>query len=66
MDKILFENVLKLSDLHPAMQRRLTDRRQRRKATSNKQPQRSLEQRLWGERVAEIGFEVGLVRVVLP
>lgn len=60
MDKILFENVLKLSDLHPDVQQRIKARRARRCGGVQRHVQ-AMERRLRAERIAEISLEVGLV-----
>ena len=70
MDKILFENVLRLTDLHPAMQRRVAERRARRGVRGQVAPihsgNRHMERQLRAERMAEISLEAGLVAVALP
>ena len=70
MDKILFENVLRLKDLHPSMRRRIEDRRSRRLVRGQAIPihpyHRRMESQMRAERIAEISLEIGLVAVVLP
>lgn len=70
MENILFENVMRLTDLHPAMQRRVAERRARRGVGGQAVPihrgNRQMERQLRAERMAEISLEAGLVAVALP
>ena len=70
MDKILFENVLSLKDLHPSMQRRIEGCRLRRgvrgHAATRHPCNHHLEAQMRAERIAEISLETGLVSVSLP